>query len=43
MLLAANVEAVDLSDPTQFMFAADRKDNIIDVISLSENEVVYRI
>jgi len=43
LILAVNVEAVDLSDTTQFMFVGDRSDNVIDVVSLNSNEVVHRI
>ena len=43
LILAANAQAVDLSDTTQFMFIGDRTDNVIDVVSLTGNEVVYRI
>jgi hypothetical protein len=43
MVLATNAEAVDLSDTTQFMFVGDRSDNVIDVVSLTTNEVVHRI
>lgn len=41
--MAMNAEAVDLSDTTQFMFVGDRSDNVIEVISLTDNKVVYRI
>ncbi len=43
LILAANADAVDLSDTTQFMFVGDRTDNVIDVVSLSSYEVVHRI
>jgi len=37
------VAAVDISNPTKLMFVGDRTDNLIDVISLGDDEVVYRI
>ncbi len=45
ILLLSSVAAygVDISDPKQFMFVGDRSDNVIDVISLDDNEVVFRI
>jgi hypothetical protein len=44
LLLASGIaHGVDLSDPKQFMFVGDRSNNTIDVISLSDNEVVHRI
>ncbi len=43
MLWASIGVAVDISDPKQFMFVGDRSDNTIDVVSLDDNEVVYRI
>ena len=43
LFLAVSAEAVDLSDTTQFMFVGDRTDNVIDVVSLTSNEVVHRI
>jgi hypothetical protein len=35
--------AADISDPTQFMFVGDSRDNKIAVVSLDDNEVVHRI
>ena len=43
LFLAVSAEAADLSDTTQFMFVGDRSDNVIDVVSLTSNEVVHRI
>jgi DNA-binding beta-propeller fold protein YncE len=43
LALTASADAVDLSDTTNFMFVADQSDNIIDVISVTSNEVVHRI
>ncbi len=43
VMLTASAHAVDISDPTRFMFVGDRDDDIIDVISLADAEVVYRI
>jgi hypothetical protein len=43
VLLSASAQAVDISDPSQFMFVGDLKDDIIDVISLADAEVVHRI
>jgi DNA-binding beta-propeller fold protein YncE len=37
------VAAVDISNPTKLMFVGDRTDNLIDVISLDDSVVVYRI
>jgi DNA-binding beta-propeller fold protein YncE len=42
-LVAISAEAADISDPTRFMFVGDRNDNIIDVVSLDDAEVVHRI
>ncbi len=42
-LVAATVHAADISDPTRFMFVADRNENLIDVISLDDAKVVHRI
>ena len=43
ILLTASAQAVDISDPTQFMFVGDRDDDVIDVISLADAEVVHRV
>lgn len=44
LLLAANwVQAADISDPTKLMFVGDSRENLIDVISLKEGKVVFRI
>jgi DNA-binding beta-propeller fold protein YncE len=43
MLCSGVAYGVDISDPKQFMFVGDRVNNTIDVISLHDNEVVYRI
>ena len=43
LIAAVNVEAADISDPTQFMFVGDRTENFIDVVSLDDAEVVQRI
>jgi hypothetical protein len=43
ILVAVSAQAVDISDPTQFMFVGDRTDDVIDVISLGDAEVVHRI
>ena len=37
------VAAVDISNPQRLAFVADAEDNIIDVVDLQENEVVFRI
>ncbi len=37
------VAAVDISDPTKLMFVGDRSENLIDVISLDDEEVIFRI
>jgi DNA-binding beta-propeller fold protein YncE len=42
-LLTTSVQAVDITDPTRFMFVGDLDDDIIDVISLADEEVVHRI
>ena len=34
---------VDISDPKQFMFVGDRSNNVIDVVSIDDSEVVHRI
>ena len=33
----------DISNPLSLMFVGDRQENLIDVISLKDNDVVYRI
>jgi hypothetical protein len=43
ILAVVSVQATDISNPTQFMFVSDRDDDIIDVISLADAEVVHRI
>ena len=43
VMFSVSAQAVDISDPTQFMFVADRNDDVIDVISLADSEVVHRI
>lgn len=43
LIAAGNAAAADISDPTKFMFVGDRTDNIIDVVSLDNAEVVQRI
>lgn len=43
LMAAENVAAADISDPTKFMFVGDRVDNVIDVLSLDDPEVVQRI
>ena len=43
LVAAGNVTAADISDPTKFMFVGDRVDNVIDVLSLDDPEVVQRI
>lgn len=43
MLAASCVQAADISDPTKLMFVGDSKENLIDVISLDEGKVIYRI
>lgn len=43
LLLSGFANAADISDPTQFMFVGDREENVIDVISLADAEVVHRI
>ena len=43
IIAAGNAAAADISDPTKFMFVGDRTENIIDVVSLDDAEVVQRI
>lgn len=44
MILAAGcAQAADISDPKKLMFVGDRTENLIDVISLDEGKVIYRI
>ena len=43
IIAAGNAAAADISDPTKFMFVGDRTDNIIDVVSIDDAEVVKRI
>ncbi len=43
LLTVGSVHAADISNPTKFMFVADRSENLIDVISLEDVEVVHRI
>jgi len=43
LLLSFNVAAVDISNPLNLLFAADKNDNIIDVVDLQKQEQVYRI
>ena len=43
LFLGGVAHGVDFSDPKRFMFVGDRINNVIDVISLDDNEVVYRI
>jgi DNA-binding beta-propeller fold protein YncE len=43
LFLFGNSLAADISDPKQFMFIADRSENIIDVMSLDNSQVVRRI
>ena len=37
------IAAVDISNPARLMFVADTIDNIIDIIDLVDEEVVFRI
>ncbi|MGI9270519.1 MAG: YncE family protein [Woeseiaceae bacterium] len=43
LLFSGFAHAADISDPTQFMFVGDRKENVIDVISLKSADVVHQI
>ena len=43
LITALPLWAVDISNPLNLMFAADSVDNIIDVIDLQEEAVVFRI
>ena len=43
LVACAAANAADISNPTKFMFVADRQDDVIDVISLDDAEVVHRI
>ena len=43
LLFSSVAYGVDISDPKQFMFVGDRSSNVIDVVSLDDNKVVYRI
>ena len=43
LLFSGIGHAADISNPTLFMFVADRDENFIDVISLDDAEVVHRI
>lgn len=43
MLAAATASAADVSDPTKFMFVADRSENLIDIVALGDAELVHRI
>jgi len=43
LLVSCTVQAADISDPTKFMFVGDRTQNIIDVLSVKDAEVVHRI
>ena len=43
LLAAGPVHAVDISNPVKLMFVGDARENLIDVISLSKGEVIYRI
>ena len=38
-----NVHAVDISNPLNLLFVADKTDKVIDVIDLTKQETVYRI
>ena len=42
-LATACVQAADISNPMKLMFVGDATDNLIDVISLDDGEVVHRI
>jgi DNA-binding beta-propeller fold protein YncE len=41
--VASQALAVDISDPSRLMFVADTVDNIIDVVDIADEEVVFRI
>jgi DNA-binding beta-propeller fold protein YncE len=41
--VAGNALAADISNPRSLIFVGDRTENVIDVISVDSNEVVYRI
>jgi DNA-binding beta-propeller fold protein YncE len=43
LLLPAPAAAVDISNPLKLVFAADARDNVIDVIDLDSGEAVFRI
>jgi hypothetical protein len=43
VLFTANSIAADISNPRSLMFVGDRSENLIDVISLSDEKVVHRI
>ncbi len=43
LFISSAAAAVDISNPTLFMFVGDRNANIIDVISLEDAKVVHRI
>lgn len=43
VLAVGSGHAADISDPTRFMFVADKSDNLIDVVSLDDAKVVHRI
>ena len=42
-LCGTAIAQVDISNPRRLMFAADATDNIIDVVDLIDEEVVFRI
>jgi DNA-binding beta-propeller fold protein YncE len=43
LFLSGIGHAADISNPTLFMFVADKDENFIDVVSLADAEVVHRI
>ena len=43
LVIAGPARAADISNPMALMFVGDRIDNIIDVVSLADQEVVHRI
>jgi len=43
LLVSGWAQAVDISNPMKLMFVGDQKENLIDVISLDDKEVVHRI
>ena len=43
LFVSTAVAAVDISNPTLFMFVGDREANVIDVVSLADAKVVHRI